>query len=133
MVTQVFAFEGNAVVREYAGGYDDWLMQRESMAAVAAKAEAAVSASRPAAPVAVTTRKNKMSFNEVRELDALPGKIEALEKEQAAIQQRLADPAIYTNGTPEVKTLTQRQEAIAAELETALARWEELELKKAAI
>ena len=132
VVTQVFAFEGDAVVREYAGGYDDWLMQRESMAAVVAKAEAAANASRPVTPAAAA-RKSKMSFNEVRELESLPGKIEALEKEQAVIQQRLADPAIYTNGTPEVKNLTQRQEAIAAELEAAMVRWEELELKKAAI
>jgi len=133
VVTQVFAFEGDAVVREYAGGYDDWLMQRESMAAVAAKAEAAVSVVRPNAPAAVTSRKNKMSFNDVRELESLPGRIEALEKEQHAIQQRLADPALYSSGSSEVKTLTQRQEEVAAELEVALARWEELELKKAAL
>ena len=127
VVTQVFAFEGDGVVREYAGGYDDWLMQRGPVAAATADKPAAVT---PPAPARSAAKKSRLSSNEQRELDALPGKIELLEKEQAAIQQRLADPALYVGAGQEVKGITQRQQAVAAEIETALARWEALELKK---
>ena len=72
-----------------------------------------------------------MSFNEVRELESLPGKIDALEKEQAALQARLADPAFYTK-SPQLATLSgARVNAIGVELEAILARWEVLEAKKA--
>jgi ATP-binding cassette subfamily F protein uup len=126
VATQVFAFEGNGQVREYAGGYDDWLMQRGSAEArtdEAPKAEAASARGNP--------RKAKLSFNEVRELESLPAKIEALETEQGDIQRRLADPTLYATAPKEVKALSTRQEAIGVELGTAMARWEALELKKA--
>ncbi|MBL0125557.1 MAG: ATP-binding cassette domain-containing protein [Betaproteobacteria bacterium] len=126
VATQVFAFEGNGQVREYAGGYDDWLMQRgsaEGRSDEAPKAEAASARGNP--------RKAKLSFNEVRELESLPAKIEALETEQGDIQRRLADPSLYATAPKEVKALTTRQEAIGVELGAAMARWEALELKKA--
>jgi ABC transport system ATP-binding/permease protein len=127
VVTQVFAFEGEGLVRAYAGGYDDWLQQRPSAgvpAIVNAKADAPV-ASRPPA------RRAKMNFNEVRELESLPGKIETLEKEQAALQARLADPALYSASPQLVTSLGKRVNEIGVELETILARWEVLEAKKA--
>ena len=127
VVTQVFAFEGDGVVREYAGGYDDWLMQRGPVAAATADKPAGVT---PPAPARSAAKKSRLSSNEQRELDALPGKIELLEKEQAAIQQRLADPALYVGDGQEVKGITQRQQVVTAEIETALARWEVLEMKK---
>ena len=72
-----------------------------------------------------------MSFSEVRELESLPGKIEALEKEQAALQAQLADPAFYAKSPTLVATLGARANAIGVELEVILARWEALEAKKA--
>ena len=74
----------------------------------------------------------KLSFNEVRELDALPAKLEALEKEQSELAAKLADPATYAGGGGDSKALHERHEAIEQELTRLLARWEELEKKKAA-
>ncbi len=127
VATQVFAFEGNGLVREYAGGYDDWIAQRgfaEAQADKAAKPE-------PAAAVRSNARKVKLSSNEARELGGLPGKIEALELEKTAIEQRLADPALYASAGKEAKVLTARQAAIVVEVEAAMSRWEALELKQA--
>ncbi|MFN5191732.1 MAG: ATP-binding cassette domain-containing protein, partial [Burkholderiales bacterium] len=86
VVTQVFAFEGGGRIQEYVGGYAEWQSQAKTDTswANAAKtpANAGVSfsgaASVPPAP-ATPVRKVKMSFNETRELEQLPGKIEALE------------------------------------------------------
>ena len=127
VVTQVFAFEGDGLVREYAGGYDDWLQQRNNAATIAAEKRAADNIGSPR-PVA---RKAKLGFNEARELESLPAKIEALEQEQLHVQQRLADPSLYANAPKEVKLLVARQTAITQEIEAAMTRWDALESKRA--
>ena len=73
-----------------------------------------------------------MSFNEVRELEGLPGKIETLEKEQSALQARMADPQLYAKSPQLVTSLGARANEIGVELESILARWELLEAKKTA-
>ncbi len=129
VVTQVFVFEGDGRVQEYAGGYDDWLYQRSAAPEPAAIERKPVEAATPK-PVA---RKQKLSFNEVRELESLPGKIDALEKEQAAAQLRLADPSLYASAPLEAKSLSMRLDALAIEIEQSIARWEALELRKSAV
>jgi ATP-binding cassette subfamily F protein uup len=128
VVTQVFAFEGDGIVREYAGGYDDWLQQRAAAPVTAAEKRTADNAATRA-----TARKVKLTFNEVRELEGLPGKIDALEKEKAAIEQQLGDPALYVTAPHDVRRLVARQDEITAEIEGALTRWEALETLKAEI
>src|SRR5690606_8818511 len=77
-VTQVFAFEGDGVITEFGGGYDDW--QRFSAQRAAEKAAIIVknAPAKPAAPAAAKNRPDKLSFKEQRELEALPGQIEQL-------------------------------------------------------
>ncbi|MDR0717368.1 MAG: ABC transporter ATP-binding protein, partial [Azoarcus sp.] len=72
-------------------------------------------------------RTGRLGFNEKRELEALPGRIATLEAEEAALQTRLADPALYRDMPQEAPRLNARLGEIAAELDAALARWEELE------
>ena len=125
VATQVFAFEGDGQVREYAGGYDDWLIQRGSTERRAEERPKAGDGGDARSNV----RKTKLSFNEVRELESLPKSMETLELEQGDIQRRLADPSLYVVAPQEVKALLARQEAIGVELATAMSRWEALELK----
>jgi ATP-binding cassette subfamily F protein uup len=68
-----------------------------------------------------------LTFNETRELEALPAKLEALEREQAQIAAKLADPATYQDRAMDLAALNARHEAIEAELTALLARWEALE------
>ena len=125
VATQVFAFEGNGLVREYAGGYDDWLMQRGTPEpGNDNKPRADSSAGRS------TGRKTKLNFNEMRELETLQLRIQALETEQAEIERRLADPSLYASAPHEVKALSARQAATSTQIEEAMARWEALELKR---
>ena len=112
---------------------DDWLQQRPATA-VAAAVSVGGNSARDAAGVANVrppARRAKMSFHDVRELESLPGKIDALEKEQAALQTRLADPEIYSKTPQLVASLGARANEIGVELESILARWEVLEAKKA--
>ncbi|MFT3736454.1 MAG: ATP-binding cassette domain-containing protein [Rhodocyclaceae bacterium] len=131
VVTQTIAYEAEGEWREYAGGYQDWL--RASTASREAAAKAAAPAKPAAAPApAVAKEANKpakLSFNEKRELDALPGKISKLETEQAALQAQLANPDIYSAKPAEVPVMNKRLEVIEEELLTLLERWETLEAK----
>jgi ABC transport system ATP-binding/permease protein len=122
VVTQTIASEGGGKWKEYAGGYSDWQRVRSRPAPPeAAKPKAAAPTPR--------RRAQKLGYMEERELAALPGRLEALEREQADITHRLADPVLYRERPAEVKPLQARHAAIEAELAQLLARWEELEAK----
>jgi ATP-binding cassette subfamily F protein uup len=71
--------------------------------------------------------KSKLSYKEARELEELPKRIEALEREQSDIAAHLADGAIYRTDAKRAKQLQMRNEEIEAEVLAAMARWEELE------
>jgi ATP-binding cassette subfamily F protein uup len=128
VVTQTIAFEGDGHWLEYAGGYSDW--QRVKAGMVRDAAAKARDELKPVVAEAPAKKRPKMGFKETRELEALPGKMEALEAEQKAIVAKLADPSTYADRTVDVKALNQRNEAIDAELTTLLARWELLESRK---
>ncbi|PTD96936.1 ATP-binding cassette domain-containing protein [Pseudothauera lacus] len=133
VVTQVIAAEGDGRWGEYAGGYADWQRVRQAQAEDAARAPKVVpaAAARPAAVAekAPAARAGKLSFNEKRELEALPVRIGELEAEQAALHARMADPALYQNAPQEVAQCKARLEAIDGELEAAMLRWEALETR----
>ena len=133
VVTQVIAAEGDGGWGEYAGGYADWQRVKQAQAESAAREtkSAPAAAPKPAAPAEkpAAARSSKLSFNEKRELEALPDRIAALEDEQAALHARMADPALYQDAPQEVAQCKARLEAIEAELEAAMLRWEELETR----
>jgi len=133
-VTQVIAFEGNGKLTEFGGGYDDWQrftqkrIEDQKAADSAQQAKAKQAAASSSAPAPKTAAPSKLSFKEQKELDALPLAVEALETEQANINDELVKPETYSNAEL-VKTLQARLEKIEAEIEAKLMRWEELEKK----
>jgi ATP-binding cassette subfamily F protein uup len=136
VVTSLICWEGDLQPgrwREYEGGIDDWRRQRARMlaaqaaAAAPARPTAAVAAPAPAAPPpapSATGKARKLSFKEKRELDELPGRIEALEAEQKALGETLADSEIYSRAPDQVAALHARYAQIDDELLAALERWE---------
>ncbi|NSL57069.1 ATP-binding cassette domain-containing protein [Uliginosibacterium aquaticum] len=132
VVTQTLAAEGNGKWREYAGGYYDWLRVKTAERETAEKNDAGKTST--AKPVeserkATTNRSVKLSFNEKRELEALPGRISSLEAEQAELQQQLADPDIYRTRGADVPAMNARLAEIDEALLELLERWEALEAK----
>ena len=67
---------------------------------------------------------------ETRELDALPGQIEMMEKEQAEIFEKMASPEFYKIDSGAIRQMKARQAELNALLEKAYARWEALETRK---
>ncbi len=129
VVTSTLVFEGGGRVAEYVGGYSDWVRQRPAPAVQGRKAKAGGGEAKaggtkgkPKSP-----RPKKLGFKEKRELAELPGRIEALEQEQAALHARMADPALYRDAGAEVAKIQARLDALDGELEVAYARWAELD------
>ncbi len=130
VVTSSFVFEGNGRIGEYAGGYDDWLSQRkpditEKISTEKNDAEKEKKNIKNSGSQKNKTR--KISFNEQRELDAMPKRIEGMEEEQQTIYSTMADPAFYQKDGEDISRAKERVETLERELETAYKRWEELE------
>ena len=116
-------------IREYVGGYADWLRQRPAAPAVPALRKPARTADSTAAssPPPPPPTRRKLSFKEQQELAALPGRIEALETDIAARHAAMAAPDYYRQPGD---VLAREQRLLAAaeeELATAYARWESLD------
>ena len=71
--------------------------------------------------------KRKLSYNERRELEALPSRIEALENEHAALKEEIESADFYKSGSDRIHEVMARVDGAAGELQTLLARWVELE------
>ena len=121
VVTSTIAFEGDGQVREYVGGYDDWLQQRQATVLEPAK-EKPVNRGKPK-----KDRPRKLTFKEKNELNGLPLRIEALETEVAELHEKIADPEFYRTAGPAVAAVNARLEEIERQLATTYRRWEELD------
>jgi ATP-binding cassette subfamily F protein uup len=147
IVTSTLAFEGGGRVVEYVGGWQDYLRQRAAgqqgdVSPAGQKRPGTPGRQRETVPVvrqqsagslssvrtAVTpVSSKKLSFKEKKDLDSLPAHIQALEAEQARLQQESASPHFYKESAEHIRGVLTRIEAIGPELESALARWVELE------
>jgi ABC transport system ATP-binding/permease protein len=128
VVTRTLVFEGEGRVTAYAGGYDDWLVQRPRVAAGAG--EAGTTERKPGpknVPDFSGSKKHKRTFTEEYELIELPAKIEALEAEQQALFDAMATEDFYKQSKADITALRERLESVEAALKSAFARWEELE------
>jgi ATP-binding cassette subfamily F protein uup len=122
VVTSTLVLEGDGHVRQYAGGYDDWLEQRPAAPAPAKNPQAEREA-------VVKPRTQKLTYKETRELEGIGPQIEALEAEQAEIVAAHSDPGFYKRPAAEIAADHARAEAIALELDTLIERWAELEAR----
>ncbi|HVT72542.1 MAG TPA: ATP-binding cassette domain-containing protein [Lacunisphaera sp.] len=137
VVTSSFVFEGEGVIGDYVGGYTDWQHERQKQAAAKAG-----EGTRPpmkengggTPPSRGTSAANarKLSNKERQELEALPARIEALEREQAQLSAKLADPAFYKSQAAQSAQVRARLDALEQEHAIAFTRWEELEARREA-
>jgi ATP-binding cassette subfamily F protein uup len=123
VVTSTLVFEGGGSVKEYVGGYDDWLRQR------AAEAKPVIVAQEPP-PVRTVRPKAKFGFRQQKELDSLTLTIQSLETEQENLYQAMGDSSLYKNDKSEILAKQQRLEEVKKLLPAAYTRWEELEQLK---
>ena len=142
VVTSTLVWEGDVTPglwREYEGNVEDWQAQRVRVRASAPPAPAPPAPVVPAPAAAPTTApasasatasvakpKGKLSYKEQRELDELPGRIEALEAEHKALEAALASSELYTQGRDKIAAAQARFTQVDEQLLAAMERWEEL-------
>jgi ABC transport system ATP-binding/permease protein len=123
VVTSTLAIDPDGLVKEYDGGYQDYLRQSQS--------EPGDTPAPPERPQKIPTpppeQSRKLSFKERRELDVLPARIEELELSRQSLHDAMADPAFYRRDSGEIAAATAKLAAIEAELALAYERWETLE------
>jgi len=124
VVTSTLVFEGQGQVIEYAGGYDDWLIQKPQ------PEQKRLSAKKPCNKPASETRHlkvRKLGFMEKRELKELPLKIDAFEAQQKELYSAMSDPMFYKKGKEEITRVKTHLAELENKIEAAYLRWEALE------
>ncbi len=124
VATGTLVLEGGGRVKEYAGGYDDWLTQRkaEDFAAVAKPDKP-----RPKPAVSNEDQPRRLKYAEKIELETLPGKIELLETQIEAIHAAMSEPEFYEQDHTQIAKVADELKLLEDELAEVYARWEELE------
>ncbi len=128
VVTSTWVFDGKGHIDEYIGGYQDYLEQRPDQTAVDQKSDVKKAlAKAEASAAAAAPKKVKLSYKDQRALEQLPLEMEALEKEQAEINDILADGSLFIKDADKAMKLSERLGEIDELLLEKLERWEELE------
>ena len=126
VVTSTLVFEGDGRVREYVGGYEDWLRQRQT---AAPRAPVATVGRRREARARAATPSGKPTYREQQELKQLPERIEALEAEHRQLSDTINGPDFYKEPREAITAALERFSRLEQEILDAYARWEELEEK----
>ena len=125
VVTSTIVFEENGVVREYVGGYSDWLRQGHQLTEV----DKPVATKQGGAETEKASRKSapgKLSYKDQRALDELPEEIESLENALARLEEEISDSDFYAQENNAVqRTLNQLSETQSL-LEQRMERWADL-------
>ena len=123
VVTSTLVFEGDGKISEFVGGYSDWLDQSKQAESKQSQDSKPATTVLSKAPVA----KKKLSYREGRELETLPGQIEAMEARQAELNQLINSAGFYKEDSDRVKKTLSEVQALIGELEAAYERWNELD------
>ena len=124
VVTSTWVFDGKGHIDEYIGGYQDYLEQRPDQTAVDQKSDVKKALAKAEAAV---PNKAMLSYKDQRALEQLPAEMEALEKEQAEINEQLADGSMFVSDADKAMKLSNRLTEIDELLLEKLEQWETLE------
>jgi ATP-binding cassette subfamily F protein uup len=125
VVTSTIVFEGEGLLEEYVGGYDDWLRQRKPPAE---SSRSPLSAEKKEKRKKPPSEKRKLTFKEARELEGLPQVIEAMENEKACLVATLNSSEFYAgHDMAKITATNDRLKGLEKRLDDAYDRWDELE------
>ncbi|MFN9346838.1 MAG: ABC transporter ATP-binding protein, partial [Planctomycetota bacterium] len=137
VVTSMIVFEPTGV-REYVGGYDDWLRQSKVSASGATGGKSSSRATVSSASVVASATKpssdkpmaQKLSYKEKLELESLPSLIEKLESQQTELHQRMSAPDYFKRPAAELTADAQSMETLDSKLMAAYQRLESLDSRQ---
>ena len=132
VVTSTFVFDADGTVREYDGGYDDYVRQ-SAMSPAAEKpatttATAKLESGRPAATKSEKASvAKKLTFKERSELDRLPDEIADLEARQKELHTSMSDPLFFKQPSLAVAKAAEELDELDKRIKSLTKRWEDLE------
>jgi ATP-binding cassette subfamily F protein uup len=127
VVTSVLAFDGDGVISEHVGGYSEWWEYHQAQEEQQRRKTTANPSAIRKKPGSTPQKRRKLSYREKSELEALPGTIAALEKEQAELTVRVNEPDFFRLPHAETRPVLDRLNEANAELEQSYTRWDELD------
>ncbi|WP_257279528.1 ATP-binding cassette domain-containing protein [Endozoicomonas sp. ISHI1] len=129
VVSSTLVFQPDGKIKEYVGGFEDWLRQGGEVNQLVAEPQTSKPQTKaePNIQTQPESKKKKLSYKLQRELDALPGELEKLEEELIQLEEAIADPSFYQGDQEVVQTTLARLETVNQDIEEKMERWEELE------
>jgi len=131
VVTSILVFEKEGKIDEYIGGYSDWSRykkeQEKTRKPDKSKSIASTRTGNKPGP-AGKSKVKKLSFNDQRELDVLPAKIESLESEQSKLQSMVSGAGFYQQEQAKITATLAQLDKVGKELESCYQRWSALEV-----
>ncbi len=125
VATSTIVFDDDGEVREYVGGYDDWMHQR-----ALDKRAAAPTKSKDKLVVKKVSKKSSLTYQEQLDLEVLPKEIEQSELKQAELHKKISAPEFYQQSADKQTEIQDKLTDLTSELEAMYARWDALEAKK---
>jgi len=130
VVTSTLVFEEDGKIGEYVGGYEDWIRQRKPGKTVSLSDKASSKKTKNNKQEKnrnnSSEKKKKLGFNEQRELESLPAKIEAMEDQQQVIEQRIGQSDFYQQDKETISQTMTSMKQLQEDLQKSYERWEYL-------
>lgn len=128
VATSTIVYEASGGIQEYVGGFSQWQRQKKTLPADLGQSSASANQSQNASNATAAPRKKRLSYQQQRQLNALPEQIESLESEQTALSAQVSDGQFYQGDEDSVKTTLARLQAVSQEIESAYEQWEKLSM-----
>lgn len=133
VVTSVIYMPGDGSVSEHAGSYSDLLEKLKSKIPAKKENKKEALPKKEETPKSETKKTGRLSYNQQRLLEILPGKISELEKQIGDTEATLSDSSLYTENPEKFDALTKQLEELKAELEKSENQWLEIEMLRESI
>lgn len=133
VVTSVIYMPGDGSVSEHAGSYSDLLEKLKSKIPAKKENKKEALPKKEETPKSETKKNGRLSYNQQRLLEILPGKISELEKQIGDTEAALSDSSLYTENPEKFDALTKQLEELKAELEKSENQWLEIEMLRESI
>ena len=129
VVTSCLVFDGQGHITDSVGGYTDWVRRGGKLMAPTVQGH-----SKPTGMAATPLKAKekakplvKLSYKVQRELDLLPGQVEAIEADLEALQDEIGHADFYSKGQDHVSARLEQLASQETQLETTMDRWIEIE------
>jgi len=127
VATSTIVFDDDGDVREYVGGYDDWVQQRSLDKRAKAPAK---KSGKGKTTVKKVNKKSSLSYQEQLDLETLPKEIEQLELKQTELLKKVGESEFYQQSQDKITKIQDELAALTSELEVMYEHWDALEAKK---